>query len=64
MEDLFRKRPGVTSTRVGDTGGDVLNATYRNYGTHAETIEIVRNPEQISYVRCSSSSSRSTIQPR
>jgi peptide-methionine (S)-S-oxide reductase len=49
VEDLFRKRPGVTSTRVGYTGGDVPNATYRNHGTHAEAIEIVFNPEQISY---------------
>jgi peptide-methionine (S)-S-oxide reductase len=49
MEDLFRKRPGVTSTRVGYTGGDVLNATYRNHGTHAEAIEIVFIPEQTSY---------------
>jgi peptide-methionine (S)-S-oxide reductase len=49
MEDLFRKRPGVNSTRVGYTGGDVLNATYRNHGTHAEAIEIVFNPEQTSY---------------
>jgi peptide-methionine (S)-S-oxide reductase len=49
MEDLFRKRPGVISTRVGYTGGDVLNATYRYHGTHAEAIEIVFNPEQISY---------------
>ena len=49
MEDLFRKRPGVISTRVGYTGGDVLNATYRNHGTHAEAIEIVFNPEQTSY---------------
>jgi peptide-methionine (S)-S-oxide reductase len=49
MEDLFRKRPGVISTRVGYTGGDVPNATYRHHGTHAEAIEIVFNPEQISY---------------
>ena len=49
MEDLFRKRPGVISTRVGYTGGDVPNATYRYHGTHAEAIEIVFNPEQISY---------------
>ena len=48
MEDLFRKRPGVISTRVGYTGGDVPNATYRNHGTHAEAIEIVFNPEQTS----------------
>jgi peptide-methionine (S)-S-oxide reductase len=49
MEDLFRKRPGVISTRVGYTGGDVPNATYRNHGTHAEAIEIVFDPEQTSY---------------
>jgi peptide-methionine (S)-S-oxide reductase len=49
MEDLFRKRPGVTSTRVGYTGGDVLYATYGDHGGHAEAIEIVFNPEQTSY---------------
>ena len=49
MQDLIRKRPGVISTRVGYTGGDVPNATYRNHGTHAEAIEIVFDPEQISY---------------
>ena len=41
MQDLIRRRPGVLSTRVGYTGGDVPNATYRNHGTHAEGIEIV-----------------------
>ena len=49
MQDLFRKRPGVISTRVGYSGGDVENATYRNHGTHAEAIEIVFDPERISY---------------
>ena len=49
MQDLIRKRPGVLSTRVGYTGGDVANATYRNHGTHAEAIEIVFDPEQTSY---------------
>ncbi len=49
MQDLIRKLPGVISTRVGYTGGDVPNATYRNHGTHAEGIEILFNPEQISY---------------
>src|SRR5215211_8121266 len=49
MQDLIRKRPGVLSTRAGYTGGDVANATYRNHGTHAEAIEIVFDPEQISY---------------
>jgi peptide-methionine (S)-S-oxide reductase len=49
MEDLIRKRPGVLSTRVGYTGGDVANATYRNHGTHAEAIEVVFDSEQVSY---------------
>ena len=49
VQDLIRKRPGVISTRVGYTGGDVPNATYRNHGTHAEAIEISFDPEQISY---------------
>ena len=49
MQDLIRKRPGVISTRVGYTGGDVPNATYRNHGTHAEAIEIIFDPEQTSY---------------
>jgi peptide-methionine (S)-S-oxide reductase len=49
MQDLFRRRPGVVSTRVGYTGGEVPNATYRNHGTHAEAIEIVFDPEKTSY---------------
>jgi len=49
MQDLIRKMPGVESTRVGYTGGDVENATYRNHGTHAEGIEINFDPTQISY---------------
>jgi len=49
MQDLIRKAPGVISTRVGYTGGDVPDATYRNHGTHAEAIEIVFDPEQIAY---------------
>jgi len=49
VQDLIRKRPGVISTRVGYTGGDVPNATYRHHGTHAEAIEIVFDPERISY---------------
>ena len=49
MQDLIRKRPGVVSTRVGYTGGDVPNATYRNHGTHAEAIEIEFDPETVSY---------------
>jgi peptide-methionine (S)-S-oxide reductase len=49
MQDLLRRQPGVLSTRVGYTGGDVPNATYRNHGTHAEGIEIVFDPSQISF---------------
>ena len=49
MQDLIRKRPGVLSTRVGYTGGDVANATYRNHGTHAEAIEITFDPSVTSY---------------
>ncbi len=49
MQDLIRKKPGVISTRVGYSGGDVKNATYRNHGTHAEAIEIVFDPDRISY---------------
>lgn len=51
MENLIRKLPGVVSTRVGYTGGDVANATYRNHGTHAEGIEIMFDPTQITYRR-------------
>ncbi|MGJ8610261.1 MAG: peptide-methionine (S)-S-oxide reductase MsrA [Octadecabacter sp.] len=51
MEDLIRKLPGVVSTRVGYTGGDVPNATYRNHGTHAEGIEIMFDPARLTYRR-------------
>lgn len=51
MQDLIRKLPGVVSTRVGYTGGDVPNATYRNHGSHAEAIEITFDPSQTSYRR-------------
>ena len=49
MQDLIRRRPGVVSTRVGYTGGEVANATYRNHGNHAEAIEIIFDPAQTSY---------------
>lgn len=48
MQDLFRRLPGIVSTRVGYTGGEVANATYRNHGNHAEAIEIVYDPARIS----------------
>ena len=49
MQELIRMQPGVLSTRVGYSGGDVDNATYRNHGTHAEAIEIVFDPTQTSF---------------
>ncbi|MBO9099162.1 MULTISPECIES: peptide-methionine (S)-S-oxide reductase MsrA [unclassified Rhizobium] len=49
MQDLIRKMPGVVSTRVGYSGGEVRNATYRNHGNHAEAIEINFDPSKISY---------------
>ena len=49
MQDLLSRYPGVVSTRVGYTGGDFAKATYRNHGTHAESIEIVLDPEKLSY---------------
>ena len=49
MQDLIRRMPGVLSTRVGYSGSDVRNATYRNHGTHAEAIELVFDPSKLSY---------------
>jgi len=51
MQDLIRKLPGVISTRVGYSGGDVPNATYRNHGDHAEAIEITFDPQSTSFRR-------------
>ena len=49
MQELIRAMPGVVSTRVGYSGGDIANATYRNHGSHAEAVEIVFDPAQISF---------------
>jgi peptide-methionine (S)-S-oxide reductase len=49
MQDLIRKMPGVLSTRVGYSSGDVPNATYRNHGTHAEAVEIAFDPKIMHY---------------
>lgn len=49
MQELFRKLPGVKDTRVGYTGGEVPNATYRNHGHHAEALELYFDPEEVSY---------------
>jgi peptide-methionine (S)-S-oxide reductase len=51
MQDLIRRMDGVIGTRVGYTGGDVANATYRNHGTHAEGIEIIFDPAKLSFRR-------------
>ena len=51
MQDLIRRLPGIISTRVGYSGGDVPRATYRNHGSHAEAIEILFNPGQLDYRR-------------
>src|ERR1700712_3244351 len=48
-QQLLRRRPGVISSRVGYSGGDVKNATYRKHGTHAEAVEIIFDPAVISY---------------
>ena len=49
MQDLLRRYHGVISTRVGYTGGDVPNATYHHHGTHAEALEVVFDPQKLSY---------------
>jgi peptide-methionine (S)-S-oxide reductase len=49
VQELVRRIPGVVSTRVGYSGGDVDNATYRNHGNHAEAVEIIFVPEKISF---------------
>jgi peptide-methionine (S)-S-oxide reductase len=49
MQDLIRRYDGIVSTRVGYTGGQVRNATYRNHGTHAEAIEILFDPAKLTY---------------
>lgn len=49
VQELLRKMGGVVSTRVGYSGGDVANATYRNHGSHAEAVEIVFDPAKIGY---------------
>ncbi len=51
MQDLFRRHDGVILTRVGYTGGDVPNATYRHHGTHAEAIEILFDPSKVDLPR-------------
>jgi len=49
MQDLIRRYEGVISTRVGYSGGDTPNATYRNHGAHAEAIEIIFDPSKTNF---------------
>ena len=51
MQDLIRRLPGVISTRCGYSGGDVPNATYRNHGTHADALEVIYDPQALSFKR-------------
>ena len=48
-QELLRHREGVVSTRVGYTGGENDNPTGENHPGHAEAVEIVFDPERISY---------------
>jgi peptide-methionine (S)-S-oxide reductase len=67
IQDLLRRQKGVLSTRVGYTGGDVPNATYRNHGTHAEAIEIIFDPTKVNYrqvLECSFQIHHSTMPNR
>ena len=49
MQELLRRHPGVVRTRVGYSGGDVAHATYRQHGTHAEAVEVVFDPQRLSF---------------
>jgi peptide-methionine (S)-S-oxide reductase len=49
VQDLIRKQPGILRTRVGYTGGEIPNATYRHHGNHAEGIEIIYDPARTDY---------------
>ena len=49
VQDLFRKQPGIVSTRVGYAGGNTPNATYRNHGAHAEAVEVIFDSDKTSF---------------
>jgi peptide-methionine (S)-S-oxide reductase len=49
MQQLLRHPDGVISTRVGWTGGEGDNPTEESPGGHAEAVEVIFDPERISY---------------
>jgi peptide-methionine (S)-S-oxide reductase len=49
VQELIRHRAGIISTRVGYTGGENENPTFENNSGHAEAVEVVFDPRQLSY---------------
>jgi len=49
MQHLLRQPLGVLSTRNGWMGGTGTDPTEENHGGHAETIEVVFDPERLTY---------------
>jgi peptide-methionine (S)-S-oxide reductase len=49
VQELLRDRDGVISSRVGYAGGENDHPNYRNHPGHAEAVEIVFDPERISF---------------
>jgi peptide-methionine (S)-S-oxide reductase len=49
MQELLRRNEGILLTRVGYTGGSNSHATYRHHPGHAEAVEVIFDPDRISY---------------